>query len=92
VLGADAAVVSEKTAPPSPEGRPLVIVVRDAHRHTWERRTVERLLAESPDAVVVEVGLPLWRPDGASWLATHGGGRANFEAAAAVLSPDAVAV
>jgi beta-N-acetylhexosaminidase len=92
VLRADAAVVSEGTAPPSPDGRPLVIVVRDAHRHSWERRTVERLLAESPDAVVVEVGLPLWRPGGAAWLATHGAGRANFEAAAAVLSPDAVAV
>jgi beta-N-acetylhexosaminidase len=92
VLGADAAVVSKGTAPPRTDGRPLVIVVRDAHRHAWERETVERLLAGLPDAVVVEVGLPLWRPDGVPWIATHGGGRANFEAAAAVLSPDAVAV
>jgi beta-N-acetylhexosaminidase len=92
VLGADAAVVSEGTAPPPPDGRPLVIVVRDAHRHAWERETVAWLLARSPDAVVVEVGLPLWRPDGVPWIATHGGGRPNLEAAAAALSPDAVAV
>ena len=92
VLDTDSTVVSEGAAAPRPDGRPLVIVVRDAHRHAWERDLVKRLLAASPDAVVVEVGIPLWRPEGAAWIATHGGGRANFEAAARALSPEMVAV
>ncbi|HYZ78654.1 MAG TPA: glycoside hydrolase family 3 N-terminal domain-containing protein [Gaiellaceae bacterium] len=69
-----------------PADRQLVLVLRDAHRHAWERETAELLLAAAPDAVVVETGLPLWRPDGAAgWIATHGYGRANLEAAAEVL-------
>jgi beta-N-acetylhexosaminidase len=92
VLATESTVVTEGAAPPQPDGRPLVIVVRDAHRHAWERQAVERLLGRSPDAVVVEVGLPLWRPPEAAWIATHGAGRANLEAAAAALSPDVVAV
>jgi beta-N-acetylhexosaminidase len=91
-LAADSIVLSEGATASPPKGRPLVIVVRDAHRHAWERETVERLLSDSPDAVVVEIGLPLWRPEGAAWIATHGGGRVNLEAAARVLSPDAVTV
>jgi len=64
------------------EGR-LVIVVRDAHRHEWERAEAERLLDEHADTVVVETGLPYWRPPGAAgYIATHGAGRANLEAAA----------
>jgi beta-N-acetylhexosaminidase len=91
-LAADSVVVSEGETAPRPDGRPLVIVTRDAHRHAWERETIERLLAESADAVVVEVGLPLWRPEGGAWIATRGGGRANIEAAARVLSPEAATV
>jgi beta-N-acetylhexosaminidase len=70
--------------PPS-EGRPVVIVVRDAHRHKWERAAAERLLTDAPVAVLVEVGLPVWRPEGVPWIATHGSGRANLEAAAGAL-------
>jgi beta-N-acetylhexosaminidase len=67
------------------EGR-LVIVLRDAHRHEWERTEAGRLLADHPDAVVVETGLPLWRPASArSYVATGGGGRANLVAAAELL-------
>ena len=40
-------------------GRTDVYVVRDAHRHAWMREAAER----STGAVVVEIGLPLWRPD-----------------------------
>jgi len=64
----------------------MVIVVRDAHRHEWQREAVERLVATAPQAVVVEVGLPLWHPEGTPWIATQGSGRANLEAAAAVLA------
>jgi len=70
-----------------PRDRQLVLVLRDAHRYAWEREMAELLLAAAPDAVVVETGLPLWRPDGAAgYLATHGQGRANLEAAAEALT------
>jgi beta-N-acetylhexosaminidase len=63
-------------------GRQLVVVVRDAHRHTWERVAAQALLEAAPDGVLVEVGVPGWRPDGVGYIATHGQGRVNLEAAA----------
>jgi beta-N-acetylhexosaminidase len=69
-----------------------VVVVRDAHRHRWEQETVEALLAAAPDTVVVEVGLPVWRPRGCAYIATHGASRASFAAAAARLRPQNAAV
>jgi beta-N-acetylhexosaminidase len=57
--------------------RPLVLVLRDAHRHAWQRELVV------PDAVVVETGVPEWRPERArGFVATFGPGRANLLAAA----------
>jgi len=70
---------------PPADGRPVVIVVRDAHRHEWERDAVGRLLPQVSEAVVVELGLPVWRPEGAAWIATQGSGRVNLEAAAEAL-------
>ena len=78
-------VLSEGEPVPGSDGRPMVIVVRDAHRHEWEREAVERLLADASEAVVVEVGLPVWRPERTPWIATQGSGRANLEAAAGAL-------
>jgi beta-glucosidase-like glycosyl hydrolase len=66
-------------------GKPLVIVVRDAHRYPAHRALVSALLAGRPDAVVVEMGLPVWRPDGASYVATYGATRAGGQAAAEVI-------
>jgi beta-N-acetylhexosaminidase len=64
----------------------IVIVLRDAHRHQWARYETERLLAEYPDAIVVETGLPRWRPPTArAYVATNGSGRVNLEAAAEAL-------
>jgi beta-N-acetylhexosaminidase len=79
--GAEVVRVAERgRARPDPNGRPLVLVLRDAHRHTWERAAAEAL---AEDAVVVETGLPLWRPRRArAYVATHGAGRVNFQAAA----------
>ncbi|MGH3392921.1 MAG: glycoside hydrolase family 3 protein, partial [Actinomadura sp.] len=65
--------------------RPLVIVVRDAHRHPGQRALVSALLAGRPDAVVVEMGLPVWRPDSAAFIATYGAAYANGRAAAELL-------
>ena len=53
-----------------------VYVVRDAHRHPWMRA------ADRPDAVVVEVGVPEWRPERArGYLVTHGRSRVSLDAA-----------
>jgi beta-N-acetylhexosaminidase len=63
-------------------GRDLVVVVRDAHRHPWMAALVERVVADRPDAVIVEMGLPVWQPPHAgAYLATHGAARANATAA-----------
>ena len=67
------------------DGRQLVVIVRDAHRHEWERRVVESLTARQP-TIVVEIGLPSWRPPAAStYVATYGAARVNVEAAAEAL-------
>ena len=66
-------------------GRPLVVVVRDAHRHPAAREVVTRLLAARPDTVVLEMGLPVWRPAGGAYLATYGAARTSGQAAAEVL-------
>jgi beta-N-acetylhexosaminidase len=65
------------------DGRQLVIVARDAHRHAWEQSAIEALVSRADDAVVVELGLPYWKPAGVSaYVTTHGAGRVNVEAAA----------
>jgi beta-N-acetylhexosaminidase len=66
-------------------GRPLVVVVRDAHRYPAARDVVTRLLAARPDAVVVEMGLPVWRPPNAVHVATYGAALISGLAAAEVL-------
>jgi hypothetical protein len=46
---------------------------------------VTGLLAARPDAVVVEMGLPVWRPRGGAYVATYGAAGASGLAAAEVL-------
>jgi beta-N-acetylhexosaminidase len=66
---------------PDPAGRRLVVVVRDAHRHAWQRDLL------GPGAIVAETGFPVWKPDAAAaYIATHGAGRANLQALAERLS------
>ncbi|MBB6121954.1 glycoside hydrolase family 3 protein [Nocardiopsis algeriensis] len=67
------------------QGRGLVVVVRDAHRYPQARGLVERLLAERPDAVVVEMGLPVWRPACGAHVSTYGAARVNGLGAAELL-------
>jgi beta-N-acetylhexosaminidase len=68
-----AIVVAEGEAVPAAD----VYVVRDAHRHAWMRAAADR-----PGAVVVEVGLPEWRPAQArGFVATYGRSRVSLEAA-----------
>ena len=69
-------------------GRSLVLVVRDAHRSPATQDLVTSVLAGRPDAVLVEMGLPEWRPPAGSYgayLATWGAARVNAQAAAEVL-------
>jgi beta-N-acetylhexosaminidase len=63
-------------------GRSLVIVIKDAHRYPEAIELVDLLLAARPDAVVVEMGLPVWRPRAASYLASYGAARSNAQAVA----------
>jgi beta-N-acetylhexosaminidase len=72
-----AAVVREgETVPPAD-----VYVVRDAHRHPWMQA------ADVEGAVVVEIGLPLWRPAHArGYVATYGASRAAYEAVGGLLA------
>ncbi len=67
-----AAIVRETDEVPDAD----VYVVRDAHRHPWMRAAADR-----PGAVVVELGVPLWRPAAAhGYVATHGGSRVSLAA------------
>jgi beta-N-acetylhexosaminidase len=59
-----------------------VFVVRDAHRHQWMRTA-----ADVPGAVVVETGVPVWRPAAArGHIVTYGGSRASYDAVAELLA------
>ena len=85
-------IVDEAAADPNAllaraAGRSLVVVVRDAHRYPWTVALIERLVADRPDAVVVEMGLPVWRPrHEGPYLATYGAARANATAALELLT------
>ncbi|HEV2779981.1 MAG TPA: glycoside hydrolase family 3 N-terminal domain-containing protein [Actinophytocola sp.] len=76
----------DKAALEPAAGRPLVLVVRDAHRQAWMSATLDRLLAARPDAAVVELGVPGPRPLGAIYVATHGAAKVCADAAAEVLT------
>jgi beta-N-acetylhexosaminidase len=58
------------------------VVLQDAARHAWQQP-----VANVPDAIVIETGMPAWRPEGvAGFVATHGAGRASLEAALELLT------
>jgi beta-N-acetylhexosaminidase len=66
-------------------GRTLILVVRDAHRYPAAAEMVQAMLAARPDAIVLEMGLPVWRPKAESYLASYGAARSNGQAAAEAL-------
>jgi beta-N-acetylhexosaminidase len=69
-------------------GRPLLVVVRDLHRHPWQEQAVRSLLGLHPQLTLVEMGLPALRPEGTgAYLRTFGAARVNAEAAAELLRP-----
>jgi beta-N-acetylhexosaminidase len=70
-------------------GRPLVLVVRDAHRHSWVAEAVAQTLAVRPDAIVVEMGVPVAGTGGVH-VATYGATRACGQAAAELIAGTSV--
>jgi beta-N-acetylhexosaminidase len=66
-------------------GRSVIAVVRDAHRDPGAQEIITALLAQRPDAIVVEMGLPVWRPPARIYLATYGASRTSGQAAAELL-------
>ncbi|GAA2902398.1 glycoside hydrolase family 3 N-terminal domain-containing protein [Streptosporangium fragile] len=89
-LDASAATgVAVEAALAAASGRPLVVVVRDAHRHAWQIDALTHLLAARGDTVVVEMGLPGRSDFGAVHIATHGSARVCGQAAAELLAGDA---
>ncbi|TMD01827.1 MAG: glycoside hydrolase family 3 protein, partial [Chloroflexi bacterium] len=67
-------------------GHSLVLVVRNLHRHPWMAADIEAALAQRPDAILVEMGLPACRPAAAAaYVATYGAARVCGIAAAEVL-------
>jgi beta-N-acetylhexosaminidase len=70
------------------DARSIVVVVRDLHRREEDAREVDAILARRPDAIVVEMGLPVCRPKNArAYVATGGASRVSAEAAAEVIHP-----
>jgi beta-N-acetylhexosaminidase len=68
--------------PPDTAGRPLLVVLQDAALHDWQQS-----IANAPDAVVIETGVPTWQPERpAGFVATHGAGRVSLEAALALVA------
>jgi beta-N-acetylhexosaminidase len=65
--------------------RTVIAVVRDAHRDPGAQGVITGLLARRPDAIVVEMGLPVWRPPARVYLATYGASRISGQAAAEML-------
>jgi beta-N-acetylhexosaminidase len=66
-------------------GRPLVLVVRDVHRHPWLAGILARVLDLRPDAILVEMGVPV-RVLGGVHIATFGATRATGLAAAELIA------
>jgi beta-N-acetylhexosaminidase len=79
---AELARVGPDERPPDAAGRPLVVVAQNAARHAWQQP-----IADVADAVVIETGVPAWRPERpAGFVATHGAGRASLNAALELLA------
>jgi beta-N-acetylhexosaminidase len=68
-------------------GRPLVVVVRDAHRQPWQHELLTTALRLRPDAVVVGTGTLHDRDlAGRAYIGTRGASRASLLAAARLLT------
>lgn len=85
VADADTATLAARVLAAA-DGRTIVAVVRDAHRHPWMSDVLDALLAARPRTLVVEMGLNGAEPRGALHIATHGAARVCGRAAAEVIA------
>jgi len=70
-------------------GRPLILVVRDSHRHSWMGEALVAAATIRPDAIVVETGVAYGLTEksvGATLIASHGAARVCGLAVAEVLT------
>ena len=64
-----------------------MVLVRELHRHAWAAQLVDRLAAQRPEMVVVEMGWPGPQAlPGAASVHTYGASRANAKALDALLA------
>ncbi|MGW3496411.1 glycoside hydrolase family 3 protein [Streptomyces sp. NPDC001020] len=84
--GSFAGEAAGRTALAAAGERRIVAVVRDEHRHPWMERALDTLLAQRPDTIVVEMGVPRAAPRGVLHIATHGAARVCGRAAAEVIA------
>ncbi|OIJ87546.1 glycoside hydrolase family 3 protein [Streptomyces colonosanans] len=84
--GSFAGETAARTALAAAGARRIVAVIRDEHRHPWMQTALDTLLAERPDTIVVEMGVPQAAPRGALHIATHGAARVCGRAAAEVIA------
>ncbi|GGP00612.1 glycoside hydrolase family 3 protein [Wenjunlia tyrosinilytica] len=75
-----------------PAATPVVITVRDAHRHPWISAAAASVVARRPDAVLVEMGLPHGTLPSSHRIVTHGAARVCAQAAAEALLGTAIPV
>ena len=66
-------------------GRTIVVVTRDAHRHTSARQLVTKLTNLGLDVVHVETGVPVPDLGSVARIDTHGGSRVSLRAAAELI-------
>ena len=66
---------------------PVVLVLRDAARHLWQRDVERTVVGARPDTVVVELGVPaLPPPTPAARITAYGASRSTAEAVVALLT------
>lgn len=81
---ATADITAEEVAKAA-DKRTIVVVTRDAHRHTTARELVTTLSTLNPDVVHVETGVPGPDLGSAARIDTHGGSRVSLRAAAELI-------
>ncbi|MDR3080227.1 MAG: glycoside hydrolase family 3 protein, partial [Streptomyces sp.] len=84
--GSFAGEAAGRTALAAAGARRIVAVVRDEHRHPWMEKALDTLLAQRPDTIVVEMGVPQAAPRGALHIATYGAARVCGQAAAEAIA------
>ena len=64
----------------SAHGCPVAIADVDERGLKETESSINGPTLTKPLDVLVEIGVPVWRPEGSAYIATHGGSRASFEA------------